>query len=67
MSVRVIARVRPLLKSELDKDTIVSADNSIIRIPNPRNEHEEFTFQFNSVYSAETLQQELFDNEGDFP
>ena len=73
MSVRVVARIRPLLKSELDKDTIVSAINaendaspasSIVRVPNPKNEAESFTFAFNSVYEQGTTQQELFEKEG---
>lgn len=64
MSVRVVARIRPLLKSELDKDTIVTADGPIVRIPNPKNEGEDFSFQFNSVYGSEATQQELFESEG---
>ena len=64
MSVKVVARVRPLLKAELDKDTIVSADGAVVRIPNPKNESENYSFQFNSVYNSEVKQQELFDNEG---
>jgi hypothetical protein len=69
MSVRVVARIRPLLKSELDKDTIVMVDskddqNTIVRIPNPKNEGESFSFQFNSVHGQEASQQDLFDNEG---
>lgn len=73
MSVRVLARVRPLLKNELDKDTIVSAESAtgdensppnVVRIPNPKNEAESFSFQFNSVYDRATTQQELFDREG---
>ncbi|KAI9723663.1 MAG: hypothetical protein M1812_000963 [Candelaria pacifica] len=72
MSVRVVARVRPLLKSELDKDAIVEAVYSeddplvkptIVRIPNPRNAGEDFSFQFNSVYDHHANQQEIFDNE----
>ncbi|KAF4301377.1 hypothetical protein GTA08_BOTSDO10628 [Botryosphaeria dothidea] len=72
MSVRVLARVRPLLKNELDKDTIVSAESAtgdensppnVVRIPNPKNEAESFSFQFNSVYDRATTQQELFDRE----
>ena len=66
MSVKVIARIRPLLKSELDKDTIVDADGPVVRIPNPKNENESFSFQFNSVYGSETTQQELFDGEGNY-
>ena len=74
MSIRVVARIRPLLKSELDKDTIVSACSSgldesskpatIIKIPNPKNDNEYFSFQFNSVYEQSASQQDVFDNEG---
>jgi hypothetical protein len=73
MSVRVVARIRPLLKGEIERDIIVSAaDNksesadakSIIRIPNPRSESEIFSFQFNSVYDASATQANLFDGEG---
>ncbi|MCJ1331525.1 hypothetical protein MMC10_008216 [Thelotrema lepadinum] len=63
MSVKVVARVRPLLKAELDKDTIVSADGPVVRIPNPKNESENYSFQFNSVHTSEATQQELFDKE----
>lgn len=90
MSVRVVARVRPLLKSERELDVIVrtgasaapesksqqstNADrklaalrdrDNVVRIPNPKNEGEEYTFQFNSVYDAEVAQQEMFDAEGE--
>ncbi|KAL6239122.1 hypothetical protein BDW75DRAFT_167459 [Aspergillus navahoensis] len=89
MSVRVVARVRPLLKSERDVDVILhtgskhtlpnKADressqatpklaalrdrDTIVRIPNPKNENEEYSFQFNAVYDANVSQQELFDAE----
>jgi len=70
MSVRVIARVRPLLKSELSKDAIVevvaeSSTNgkSSVKIPNPRNEAEAFTFDFNNVYDENATQQQIFDDE----
>lgn len=72
MSVRVVARIRPLLKQELEKDTIVEAapsvteplaTSSIVRIPNPKNEAEAFSFQFNSVYDQQATQQQVFDNE----
>ena len=65
MSVRVIARIRPLLKLELDKDTIVTAENSgvetpasltVVRIPNPKNDSESFSFQFNAVYDQQATQ-----------
>ncbi len=73
MSVRVVARIRPLLKSELTNDTVVSACSSdgddskrptIVRIPNPKKNSEVFNFQFNSVYEDHASQQEIFDNEG---
>ncbi|MCJ1471511.1 hypothetical protein MMC13_000151 [Lambiella insularis] len=73
MSVRVVARIRPLLKAELDKDTIVTAVRNdseapdlptVVRIPNPKNEGEDFSFQFNSVYEQHATQQDVFDNEG---
>lgn len=67
----VVARIRPLLDKELDKDTIVRAESSqdgkpynVVRIPNPRNEAEEFSFTFNGVYDMECSQEELFTNEG---
>ncbi|KAK4178056.1 putative kinesin-like protein [Triangularia setosa] len=70
MSVRVVARIRPLLEKELDKDVIVSGDRAqdgkpltIVKIPNPKNEAEEFSFAFNSVYDRATTQEELFTSE----
>ncbi|KAL3291955.1 kinesin family member 22 [Colletotrichum asianum] len=67
MSVRVVARIRPLLEKELDKDTIVRADSSeegkhatLVKIPNPKNETEEFSFAFQRVYDQATTQEELF-------
>lgn len=91
MSVRVVARVRPLLKSERELDIILrtgastaptdsklppaKADDrklaalrdrdNVVRIPNPKNEGEEYSFQFNAVYDADVAQQELFDAEGE--
>lgn len=70
MSVRVVARIRPLLKAELDKDIIIEAAPSgnegtkIIRLPNPRNEAESYSFQFNNVYDQHATQQQIFDEEG---
>ena len=73
MSVRVVARIRPLLKSEHDKDVVVTAASAgnetpsqptVVRIPNPKNNGENFNFQFNSVYSSDATQQDIFDNEG---
>ncbi|CAD6443060.1 c782a392-ded3-4d2b-ab3f-90e1be1d06be [Sclerotinia trifoliorum] len=70
MSVRVVARIRPLLPKELDKDIIVRAESSqdsktfnVVRIPSPKNESEEFSFTFNGVYDMGTSQEELFTNE----
>lgn len=71
MSVRVVARIRPLLSEELDKDIIVTAasteegrPSTLVRIPSPKNGAEEFTFAFNSVYDQPTTQEELFTAEG---
>lgn len=71
MSVRVVARIRPLLEKELDKDVIVRADRvedgkplTMVKIPNPKNEVEEFSFAFNGVYDQATTQEELFTSEG---
>ncbi|KAK1821975.1 hypothetical protein LTR12_003671 [Friedmanniomyces endolithicus] len=73
MSVRVVARIRTLLKAEIERDVIVDAARapgeaedrtSVVRIPNPKNDSEAFSFQFNSVYGQEATQAQLFDNEG---
>ncbi|KAK0649259.1 P-loop containing nucleoside triphosphate hydrolase protein [Cercophora newfieldiana] len=67
MSVRVVARIRPLLEKEHGKDVIVRADSveegkplTIVKIPSPKNESEEFSFAFNGVYEQSTTQEELF-------
>ncbi|KAL2179653.1 P-loop containing nucleoside triphosphate hydrolase protein [Thermothelomyces heterothallicus CBS 202.75] len=67
MSVRVVARIRPLLEKELEKDVIVRADRveegkplTLVKIPSPKNGAEEFSFAFNSVYGPTTSQEELF-------
>jgi len=72
MSVRVVARIRPLLKSENEVDAIVRTagadENSrpnVVKVPNPKNFAEQFSFQFNSVYGEDTTQQEIFDAEGE--
>lgn len=101
MSVRVVARIRPLLKTERELDVIVRTGSStcpatydsheaqpkteesatlnkkkqkggtdvrrdkIVRIPNPKNEKEEYSFQFSAVYDAAAEQQEIFDTEGE--
>ncbi|KAH7635458.1 putative kinesin group protein [Sordaria sp. MPI-SDFR-AT-0083] len=70
MSVRVVARIRPLLSKELDKDVIVRAASTeegkpttIVKIPNPKNETEEFSYIFNSVYDQSCSQEDLFNAE----
>ncbi|KAJ2978891.1 hypothetical protein NUW58_g7349 [Xylaria curta] len=67
MSVRVVARIRPLLEKEIDRDTIVrpasnddGKSSNVVKIPNPRNESEEFSFTFNGVYDQSTTQEQLF-------
>lgn len=67
----MVARIRPLLDKELDKDTIVRAESSqdgmpmnIVKIPNPKNFSEEFSFTFNGVYDMGTSQEGLFTKEG---
>jgi hypothetical protein len=61
----VVARIRPLLDKELDKDTIVRAESSqdgmpmnIVKIPNPKNFSEEFSFTFNGVYDKRRYEEE---------
>jgi len=69
MSVRVVARIRPLLKNtEIEKDRIIetygeASDNkTTVRIPNPKVPAELYSFHFNSVYDDAT-QAELYDRE----
>ncbi|KHO01036.1 kinesin [Metarhizium album ARSEF 1941] len=70
MSVRVVARIRPLLETELDKDIIVRPDgaeaggpHTVVKIPNPKNQAEDFSFAFNAVYDQSTSQETLFTSE----
>ncbi|KAL9102288.1 MAG: hypothetical protein Q9163_002557 [Psora crenata] len=67
MGIRVVARVRPQQKKELGEDAIVTTTNggerSLVKIPNPKNESEAFSFQFSGVYDHTSTQQELFDHE----
>src|SRR6266516_156590 len=72
MSVRVVARIRPLLKSESEVDTTIrtagadeKARPNVVKVPNPKNFSEQFSLQFNSVYGEDTTQQEIFDAEGE--
>lgn len=65
MSVRVVARIRPLLKAEAEKDLILSIhEGKTVKIPNPKSQHEEYSFNFSAAYNALCSQQELFDAEG---
>ena len=70
MSVRVVARIRPLLKAEVEKDQILSIHNAsngkpqVIKIPNPKLQHEGYSFNFAAAYGQDTTQQDLFDVEG---
>lgn len=59
-TVRIIARVRPLLNGEINKDIVVHADGTAISMPNPKNENENFTFPFNAVHNMESSQTQLF-------
>ena len=66
MSVRVVARVRPLLNAEQQRDVIVNVtgDKNTVKLPNPKNESEAFSFQFQSVHGQDATQQQFFENEG---
>lgn len=66
MGIRVVAGIRPQQSHELGKDVIVStaSNATLVKIPNPKNESEDFTFQFSSVYDHTATQQQIFDNEG---
>ena len=73
MAIRVVARIRPRRADELEKDVIVSAASiegsspgqpTLVKIPSPKSESENFTFQFSSVYDGLATQQSIFDNEG---
>ncbi|KAL0634594.1 hypothetical protein Q9L58_006481 [Maublancomyces gigas] len=59
-TVRIIARVRPLLNGEINKDVVVHAEGTTISMPNPKNENENFTFPFNAVHNMESSQTHLF-------
>ena len=67
MSIRVVARVRPQQKNELEKDFIISiessGDASLVKVPNPKKESELYAFQFSGVYGQQASQQEIFDHE----
>ena len=73
MAVRVVARIRPQQQNELETETILSTVNNqetsekptLIKIPNPKNESEVYSFQFSGVYDHFATQQQIFDNEGE--
>ncbi|KAK3114059.1 hypothetical protein LTR53_007990 [Teratosphaeriaceae sp. CCFEE 6253] len=74
MSIRVVARIRPLLNAEIERDVIVSAarapgdaddtqQTSLVRIPNPKNAGEAYTFHFQGVYDRAATQAQLYEAE----
>lgn len=58
--VRIVARIRPLLPHEHEKDIVVRAEGNSITIPNPKNEKETFSFPFHSIYDMESNQAAVF-------
>lgn len=72
MTIRVVVRIRPTQKHELEKDIIVKAASiandapTLVKIPNPKSEQELFTFRFSSVYDEAAEQQTIFDAESMF-
>ncbi|MCJ1265420.1 hypothetical protein MMC22_005297 [Lobaria immixta] len=72
MAIRVVARIRPQQRQELDKDVIVTAAENdsdpstpptLVKIPSYKNDNEIYTFSFSSVYDQLASQQSIFDNE----
>ena len=65
--IRVVARVRPQHKNELEKDVIVSTANNdsgaTVKIPNPKKESETYAFQFGGAYDQTATQQEIYEHE----
>lgn len=60
-----------MLEGEAEKDVIVRADSkdgsqkpTVVRIPNPKNESEDFNFSFGGVYDQLATQEALFTAEG---
>ena len=65
MSVRVVARVRPRLKAENEKDEILSLhDGSTVKIPNPKSMNQYHSYEFAAAYGQDATQQEMFEAEG---
>ena len=70
MSIRVVARIRPQQQHELAKDVVVEAaakDESgtlnVVKLENPKNPTESFSFNFHNVYNHASTQQLIFENE----
>lgn len=71
MAIRVVARIRPRRATESGEDIVVmtgsdenaSTQPNLIRLPNPKNQGEAFSFQLHNVYASEATQQEIFDGE----
>lgn len=60
-----------MLDGEVEKDVIVHADTkdgskkpNVVKIPNPKNESEDFNFSFGGVYDQSGTQEALFTAEG---
>lgn len=60
-----------MLEGEAEKDIIVRAEShdgnkkpTIVKIPNPKNESEDFNFSFGGVYDQSATQEALFTAEG---
>lgn len=60
-----------MLEGEAEKDIIVRADCqdgskklTVVKIPNPKNESEDFNFSFGGVYDQSATQEALFTAEG---
>ncbi|KAI5806266.1 P-loop containing nucleoside triphosphate hydrolase protein [Geopyxis carbonaria] len=58
--VKIVARIRPLLPNEHEKDIVVVSEGSSITIPNPKNPNETFTFPFHAVHGMEADQTQVF-------
>ena len=71
MSIRIVARIRPQQQHELLNDIVVEAAarngsgplKKVVKLENPKNPNESFSFSFNSVYDHDSTQQLIFDNE----
>lgn len=65
--IRVVARVRPQHKNELEKDVIVSTatndSGATVKISNPKKESETYAFQFSGAYDQTATQQEIYEHE----